>query len=109
MTQFRTTDTPFKKLSLKPVSEAVLVAECLDMLTTFSGFLVFPQMWEANPLRMALGGWVPLLLAKLLATLVVVLILERIEKWPRPVWIIPAAAALPVVWNLISMLAELVV
>ena len=109
MTQFRTTDTPFKKLSLKPVSQAVLAAECLDVFTTFSGFLVFPQMWEANPLRISLGGWVPLIMVKLLATLVVVMILERIEKWPKPVWVIPLAAALPVLWNLISMLAELVV
>ena len=108
MTQLKTTTTALRKLSLKPISQAVLLAEGTDVLTTFSGFLVFPQMWEANPLRSALGGWIPMILVKLLATLVVVLILERVEKWPKPVWIIPIAAAIPVLWNLISMMAELI-
>jgi hypothetical protein len=98
---------PFRKIYLKPVSWAVILAEILDITTTFGGFLIYPQMWEANPLYGFLGGWGSMILAKIAATVIVVLILEKVVKWPRPVWVIPLAASLPVFWNTASILAEL--
>lgn len=98
-----------RKIQLKPVSWAVILAEGLDLATTFSGFFLFPQMWEANPVHGLLGGWSLTILAKITATLLVVLILEKVERWPRLVWLVPLAAGLPVIWNLASILAELLV
>jgi hypothetical protein len=98
-----------RKFQLKPVSWAVILAEGLDLATTFGGFSLFPQMWEANPVHGLLGGWGLTILAKLIATLLVVLILERVDRWPRPVWLVPVTASLPVLWNLASILAEIMV
>lgn len=97
------------KFQLKPVSWALILAEGLDLATTFAGFLLFPQMWEANPIQGLLGGWGLTILAKITATLLVVIILEKVERWPRAVWLIPLTAALPVMWNTFSILAELMV
>lgn len=93
-------------LQLKPVSRALLWAEILDVATTLLGLLVFPQMWEANPLLTAMGSWAPLVLVKLAAVAVVISVLERVKTWPRLVWAIPVTAALPVAWNLLCLLAE---
>jgi hypothetical protein len=97
-----------EKFSLKPVNRAFIAAEGLDLLTTFMGSFVFPQMWEANPMKLMLGGWIPLILAKIIATILVVTILQRVQKWPALVWIIPTAAFLPALWNMICILFELV-
>jgi hypothetical protein len=96
-----------RKFQLKPVSWAVIMAEGLDLATTFGAFSVFPQMWEANPVHGLLGSWGLTILAKMTATLLVVIILEKVERWPRPVWLVPMTAGLPVIWNLASILAEL--
>ena len=109
MLQLIRTPSTHRKLQLKPISWAVLIAEALDLATTFGGFLIFPQMWEANPLPGLIGGWSMTILFKIAATLVVVAVLERVERWPRPVWIVPLAASLPVAWNLFSILAEVYV
>ncbi|HEX7976219.1 MAG TPA: hypothetical protein VF498_17550 [Anaerolineales bacterium] len=102
-----TFQTRLKPLLLS-VSWALLAAEGLDMLSTFVGTTLFPQMWETNPLPAQLGGWIPTILAKVVATALVILILERIEKWPKQVWIIPWVALLPAAWNVINMFAELI-
>jgi uncharacterized membrane protein len=91
---------------LKPISKVVMFAEAFDMLTTFAGCFIFPQMWEANPLKLMLGGWIPVILLKVIATLCVIVILERVEKWPRLVWVVPSLAFLPVLLNSFSILAE---
>lgn len=91
---------------LRPISKALILAELLDLLTTSVGIWMFPQISEANPMLMELGGWLPLLVTKLLATLFVVYILERIEKWSFLVWVVPLIAVLPVIWNIICILAE---
>lgn len=108
MTISKSTVIPYPRNNLKTVSWAVIIAETLDMATTFGAFLFLPQMWEANPVQGWIGGWDVTILAKLVATLLVVWVLERIPRWPRPVWIIPAVAGLPVLWNLVCILAELV-
>ncbi len=97
-----------EKFTLKPVSKALIIAEGLDLLTTFLGSFVFPQMWEANPMKATLGGWIPLILAKVFATILIVFIVQRVQKWPALVWIIPSAAFLPVIWNTICIAFELV-
>jgi hypothetical protein len=106
MFQEKRSSSSFSCPQLKPISWAVLIAETLDLATTFGGFVFFPQMWEANPLHGVLGGWNLMILFKIAATIFVIVTLERVEKWPRPVWVVPLAASLPVLWNLLSILAE---
>jgi hypothetical protein len=91
---------------LKTISKAVIAAEILDILITFAGLILFPQMWEANFLLAIFGGWMPLVLFKALATAAVVIVLEMVDKWPRLVIVVPLTAAVPVFWNLLCILAE---
>ncbi|HJW91029.1 MAG TPA: hypothetical protein VJ436_10360 [Anaerolineales bacterium] len=94
------------RLKLRPISQALILAETLDIITTYAGLLLFPQLWEANPLAGLLGGMFGATLLKMAITLGVVLVLERVPRWPRLVWIIPAVATLPVMWNLANILVE---
>lgn len=94
------------KPGLKSVSIAVITAESLDILTTFWGLILFPQMWETNQLLVQLGGWLPVILAKVMAVIVVVIVLEKVEKWSRLVWMVPLTAFSPVLWNCVCILAE---
>jgi hypothetical protein len=48
-------------------------------------------------------------LVKILVITLVVLILERVEKWPRVVWIVPIIAGVAVIWNLLIILAEVII
>ena len=107
MTQISLSLRSIQKLELKPISKVVIVAESLDLLTTFTGLLFFPQLWETNPMLSSMGGWLPTVLAKIAATLVVVIVIERVGKWPRLIWLVPCIAAFPVLWNIINMLAEI--
>lgn len=107
MSQISLSLPPIRKPALKPISIVILIAEGLDLLTTFAGLLFFPQLSETNPMVVLLGGWLPTILAKIAATIIVVLIIERVGKWPRLIWIIPSIAVLPVFWNIICMLAEI--
>jgi hypothetical protein len=94
------------RLKLRPISQVLILAETLDIITTYAGLLLYPQLWEANPLAGSLGGLLGATLLKIGITLVVVLVLERVPRWPRLVWIIPTVAALPVFWNLANILVE---
>ncbi|OGO31679.1 MAG: hypothetical protein A2Z16_10070 [Chloroflexi bacterium RBG_16_54_18] len=94
---------------MRPISKALVVAESLDLLTTASGLLLFPQIAEANPMLVTMGGWLPLLVSKFLATLFVVFVFERITKWSVLVWVVPSIATLPVIWNIFCILAEALV
>jgi uncharacterized membrane protein len=107
-TELNSAQTLGLPLQLKPVSMALILAELLDVATTLVGFLFFPQIWEANPLLITFGGWMQLLLAKLVAVAFVVLILEKVKTWPRLVWIIPLVASLPALWNTFCLLAEII-
>jgi uncharacterized membrane protein len=91
---------------LKPLSQVFIAAELLDILTTFAGLALYPQMWESNPLPGLLGGMFPAMLVKLCVVLGVVFVLEKVETWPRLVWIVPAMALSPVLWNVFSITAE---
>jgi hypothetical protein len=94
------------RLKLKPISLFFISAELLDILTTFGGLALHPQMWEANPVAGLLGGMVPAALFKVLVTLAVVYVIEKVASWPKLVWIVPVMASTPVVWNVISISAE---
>jgi hypothetical protein len=109
MAQISLIPHPISKTALKPISKILLFAEGLDLLTTFAGLLFFPQLWEANPMLKLPGGWSTMILVKIAATLFVVIIFERVPKWSRMVWIVPCIAAIPVVWNIINMLAEIAI
>jgi hypothetical protein len=106
MFQQKRFSSSFGTLQLKPISWAVLIAETMDIATTLAGFVLFPQMWEANPLPGILGGWSMTIIIKITATVIVIATLEKVERWPKPVWAIPLAASMPVIWNLMSILAE---
>lgn len=108
MIQAKTRPAPGFITQLKPISRALIYAEILDIATTMVGLLVFPQIWEANPMLVLVGGWAQLFAAKLAAVVFVVLILERVKSWPRLAWAIPTVAALPALWNTFCLLAELV-
>jgi hypothetical protein len=94
---------------LKPISKFFLAAEALDILTTFVGLSLHPQMWEANPVAGFLGGMAQAALFKLLVTLAVVYVIEKVASWPRLIWAVPLMASVPVVWNLLSISAEFMV
>jgi hypothetical protein len=96
------------RLRLKPISIFLIVAEILDLMTTLQGFRWFPQLWESNPLAGLYGGMTTAILAKVLVTLCVVFIFERVDKWPRLVWLVPAVAWLPVLWNILVIWAEFI-
>lgn len=94
---------------LKPVSLALILAELLDVASTFGGLSLYPQVWESNPLPGLMGGLAPVVFSKLLITVGVALVLEKVERWPGLVWAVPLAASLPVVWNLVCIAAEVLV
>ena len=94
--------------SLKPISQIVILAESLDVLTTLIGLSLFSHINEMNPLPTITGSWYTTILIKLVAVAIVVYVLERVEKWPRFVWIVPITAMLPVLWNLLIISAEMV-
>ena len=95
-------------LKLKPVSKVFIAAEALDILTTFVGLSLQPQMWEANPVAGVLGGLVQAALFKLLVSVAVVYVIEKVDSWPRLIWVVPLMASTPVVWNLISISVEFI-
>ena len=82
---------------LKPEVKYLLIAECLDIITTFIGFL-----WgfgEGNPFLKELS-FQGILIFKILATLIFApIVLQKINfgKWG---WIFPIIAIVPVFWNL---------
>jgi hypothetical protein len=94
---------------LRPISKALVVAESLDLLTTAAGLSLYPQIAEANPMLATMGGWLPLLVSKFLATLFVVFVFERMSKWSVLVWVVPSIATLPVIWNIFCILTEALV
>ena len=68
---------------LKPVTKTLLLYEELDVLTTLSGLTFFPEIVETNPLPGLMGGMLPVFFLKIIATIMIVIILERVKSWPR--------------------------
>lgn len=93
---------------MKPVSRAAMYAQFLDLITTFIGLALFASITEANPVYAFLGGWRAIVLLKLAATGLIVFVLERVDVWPVGVWIVPLITSLPVFWNMLVMMAELI-
>lgn len=99
----------FAWIRLRPISKALVIAEVLDLMTTATGLWIFPQITEANPMLATMGGWLPLLASKFLATLFVVYVFEKIGRWSALVWVVPSIATLPVIWNIFCILSEALV
>jgi hypothetical protein len=93
-------------LPMKRVSKAVIIYEVMDVCTTMGGFSLFPNLMETNPLPGVMGGMLQIILIKMLATFLIVYILESVRSWPKFVYIVPMIAGIPVVWNTLVILAE---
>lgn len=91
---------------LKPVTKSLLLYEELDIFTTISGLTFFPEIIETNPLPGVMGGMVPIILLKVIATLFMVIILERVKNWPKLIYLVPSIAALPVFWNILVIITQ---
>lgn len=107
--------------NLHLASKVFVVAEVLDLLTTMVGLLVIPGIWEANPIVGFIGGWFQTVILK---STVVILVVSVVELMRRPlkvgkitvfsgrlskaIWIIPFVAALPVLWNNLVIILELI-
>ncbi len=91
---------------LKPVTKTLLLYEELDILTTLSGLTLFPEIIETNPLPGMVGGMLPTILLKVIATLFIAVVLERVQNWPKLIYLVPTIAALPVFWNILVILTQ---
>jgi hypothetical protein len=86
---------------MKTISKVIIIAEGLDLLTTFVGLTFFPILRETNPL--IVNGWTTTVLTKIAATVIIVIVVERVGKWPKLIWIVPIIALLPTFWNLLNI------
>jgi hypothetical protein len=84
---------------MRKMTRLFLAAEALDLITTVAGLAL-----GAAELHPAGFGW-RVLVCKALVVVVVVVCLERL-KLGRAGWVLPAVAALPVVWNLAVIASE---
>lgn len=91
---------------LKPITKTLLLYEELDVFTTLSGLTFFPEIVETNPLPGVVGGMLPTIFLKVIATTLAVIILERVKNWPKLVYIVPTIAALPVFWNILVIVTQ---
>lgn len=91
---------------LKPVTKTFLLYEELDIFTTLSGLTFFPEIVETNPLPGIMGGMLPTILLKVVATLFIIVILERVRNWPKLIYLVPTIAALPVFWNILVIVTQ---
>lgn len=91
---------------LKPVTKTFLLYEELDIFTTLSGLTFFPEIIETNPLPGIMGGMLPIILLKIVATLFIIVILERVKNWPKLIYLVPTMAALPVFWNILVIVTQ---
>lgn len=91
---------------LKPVTKTLLLYEELDIFTTLGGLTLFPEIVETNPLPGMVGGMLPTFFLKIVATLFIVIVLERVKNWPKLIYVVPTIAALPVFWNILVILTQ---
>lgn len=91
-------------LNLKPVSVYFLIIELLDVITTIVGILVFGAI-ELNGLVQQIG-WVNLFIIKILAIGLVFYVIQKFN-FSRKIIIVPIIATLPVLWNLINIIVEM--
>jgi hypothetical protein len=90
------------KWGLKPVSWLFISAQILDIMTTVVGIEFFGAQ-ELNPLGFNFGT----LALKVLVSIIVVVGLERFN-FSRLVLVVPVVATLPVAWNALVILAEMI-
>ena len=81
---------------LKQPVKYIIIAECLDIITTVMGMCL--GLGEGNPFLKELVLF-EILVFKIFSTFIVVLTVQKLNfgKWG---WIFPIVAILPVFWNL---------
>lgn len=82
---------------MKRETKAFIASELGDVATTLAG-LTIVGISEVNPLAN--------LFIKLLAILFVSLVIEK-TNFSKAIWIVPAVAALAVIWNLTVIIFEI--
>ncbi len=90
-------------LKIKPIALAFLMVQLMDIITTWFGLTVVAGVREANPM----WGGLFLPVVKFITIVDIALILQKFEL-SRLAWIIPAASAIPVVWNLFILVIQTV-
>jgi hypothetical protein len=88
---------------LRATTTIFLVAEALDVLTTFAAITHFNAI-EENPVVNHIG-WTSALLFKLASIIAFVWFLQtdKPKIFLKIDWIFPAIVAIPVVWNIIQL------
>jgi hypothetical protein len=81
---------------LKPASKYLIIAECLDVITTAMGLSL--GLSEGNSLLNQFPIQT-ILLFKMFATLIAVTLIQKIN-FGKPIIILPIIAIAPVFWNL---------
>jgi hypothetical protein len=92
--------------SLKLCTKILIIAELLDILTTFIGLALFPWMIEINPFLHLFGGsWLALMLYKIILVGIAIFILEKKIAWKTNyIWFIPGFAIFAVISNVVNIL-----
>jgi hypothetical protein len=86
---------------LKTITAAFLLAQLLDIATTFIG-INLPGVIELNPA--GFGFFTVLAKVGIMAAIGLIL---QMREWSRAAWILPIVSGLPAVWNLVVILAEI--
>ena len=90
---------------MKLISKLVILGQGLDMCTTYAGVTYFGCV-EQNPLFS--GNLPALFLYKIFVTIILIFILEIYKSKTKFIWIVPATAIFPGLWNLGQILKVLI-
>jgi len=89
-------------INLKRVSYWLIIAQFLDILTTFIGVSLMGLM-ELNPM----GFTFQIVMLKILITFLVVYVLEH-EKYFKFMWAVPITVLIFPLWNLLNIVLDLI-
>jgi hypothetical protein len=89
-----------ESMHLKPITKLFLAGKLLDVASTVVGLSLVAGMVELNPAQSSVA---PLVAGNVAAVAVVSVTLERVRKWPKLVWIVPALVWLTVAWNVLNI------
>ena len=81
--------------AMKTTTKVFIAAELLDILTTRIN-LSLPGFYEANPFMAGIQYW---LIVKIIGTIAICLLLERLD-FRKFIIIVPIAASIPPIWNI---------
>ena len=91
---------------MKIYTKVLIIAELLDILTTFVGLALFPWMIEINPFLTLFGGnMIMLMIFKIILVGIVIFILEKKITWKtKYIWCIPCLPIFAVMSNIFNIL-----